>query len=255
MTQYNIIAKQQIHLFNTIFENYTINYKIINDELWIKATDLADPLCKHRHTLLQNIKDLPNEMRCQVEHDTGSNIQNVIFLSKQGALMEIMQTRCKKDSMIYNFKLWAVRKLDELLTEGRTELVRQKNNKFAEKLTSLKAYMIEKPVEDKVKIWTKSHIKNSIELMQKRVDENSTMVPMTIMTRLQEKFNLNNMKEIVSLAIKIGRIASKEYIIKYGKKPEKIRQIVYGTNITNNVAVYSQECYEEWLDDLIRNYL
>lgn len=238
-------------LLCALFEEggYTIRYKIIDDELWIRADDLAAPLNKSRQAVFDNYSKLPNEWRCQVELVIGVCAKNVNFVNKRGALKIIMKTRAKNGSLIDKFQNWAVTKLDELLTTGQSSL-------YDKRLQSVESWLesIKSPHSYKESRVREAIVKNTVSKLKEQKKTPNMDIPMCIENRLVYKFNLIDPKQIRSFSIGLGRNISKIYYAQYGDHPQMEKQNVWGGKCSL-VKVYDPSEYEEWIDEVIEDYI
>lgn len=241
---------RNIDVLSTIFSqegNCQISYFVDdNSQLWIKATDLAEPLGKTVSAIRKSIVELPDEMIIRKKRLTSGGSQEVIFLSLEGALMEIIQTRCKKKSPLYKFKLWAVTKLRQLLIEGQTSLYEQETNNINELYNQIHQgpYMIHNA----------SIIENTLEALEiQRVRPNEE-IPQSIENRLIHNFKIMDTRLIRSYSISLGRLIRKKYKRKYNQNP-LLRKKSINNSLKQLVSVYESYDYKEWIDTVIQNFI
>lgn len=107
---------------HTTFNQYKIRYNISDGQLWVCAKDLSQPLGVTDGAINKQIQSIPEQWKRTNSISTSTGAKNAIFINKKGALKIIMKVRTKQGSDIDMFQNWAVEKLDELLTTGKTEL-------------------------------------------------------------------------------------------------------------------------------------
>ena len=131
------IAKLQ----STFFNSAEIRYQIKDDDLWICAVDIAKPLGVTDRSVRKNISTIPTEWFQELTVPGANGTRNALFVNKSGLLKILMKMNAKKGSIVDDFQNWAVTKLDELLTTGRTQIqkaISDKEYKLEMKKLSIK---------------------------------------------------------------------------------------------------------------------
>jgi len=215
------LINKKDNLIFRLFENscHPVRYKILDEKIWICAKDLALPLNISCITIRRKLQHIPNEWKgVQSVNTFPSGLQNLVFLSEEGAIWVIMKTRATYNSKIWHFQKWAIIEIKKALHEHH--------------LSTITKY------------------KTELDL-HKQIDyKPDTTNYLSIEQRLINKYELGNLIEARNLAKKLGTIISKTYRKKY-KKDSHIRYERIYNHYHGWVRIYPPELFDEWIDVLI----
>lgn len=99
-----------------------IRYKWIDNEIWICAKDLHEPLGCTASTIRNHSASIPDHWKGVLKSDTPGGVQNLIFIHRKGVLKLLMKMRARKNSPVDVFQNWCIEKLDELIRTGKTQI-------------------------------------------------------------------------------------------------------------------------------------
>jgi prophage antirepressor-like protein len=241
-------------LNNTLFKSHSIRYKIINDTLWICARDLAKPLGKDESTILRRVNEIPDNWKGLQNLQTLGGAQNLIFVTKAGAIRIILRSTAKKNSPVWEFQNWACEKLDELLSTGKTHITQMDLDYKLVSAMEIFAHGYNNSVDLLRKRQIQATMTNQANYVQAPI-ETDDLKPMTIQSRLIQKFEITDINKIISYSIGLGRKIAAEYRRKYDEEPNNCGQFVYGDHVQSNINHYTIEDYESWIDITIKQYL
>lgn len=218
-----------------------IRYKWIDNEIWVCAADLQQPLGCSASNIRHHLSGFPDEwVRVSPIHTNGG-ARSIKFLHRKGVLKLLMKMNAKKNSPVDVFQNWCIEKLDELMRTGQTQIEpRQQQQQQPLAITwEERKYKMEcaMKLQDSENALVVSAAYDYQINFLKGTDQHKNHYDTASLISMAQLTDANN--------IAVGRFLSTVYKTLTGEKPPKAEKNVNGSMRSCNVYL------KEWTPKLI----